>query len=352
MMMKNFSERLNNKQIINYKIVKEMRTWIDEQFPVATKQQKAKILAKQIHQLIDQNLPSFSVETKTSIRMQLVKERLTSRELTITAKHIVETSVQQATREEIESGLYHWLKEIENIEEHFIEQYVLYLYGETDSVIDEIAAAEMIEQQVANDPSEQSVNEKKMPYVFGAVAASILLIIPFAFKDESYPMENVVAEEQEIKDVTIERTPNELPLYLQYHPINEDRLRAYLQNRNSLLVEEPYFSTIIQVASEFNIHPLLLFAITGIEQGFVPKDDEDALLIANNPFNVYYSWQHFNTNILEASQIAARTIVNLSENRPEDVDPIQWINRKYAENENWWIGVNEIFQELTAYIDS
>ena len=72
--------------------------------------------------------------------------------------------------------------------------------------------------------------------------------------------------------------------------------------------------------------------------------------MANNPFNVYHSWEDFSTNISESSQITARTIVNLSKDRPEEVDPIHWINRKYAEDGNWWQGVSSIFNQLEGVV--
>lgn len=141
-------------------------------------------------------------------------------------------------------------------------------------------------------------------------------------------------------------TPNQLPAYLQYKPVNETLLKDFLSRKNSLLVDPAYFTAIIQAAEEFNINPLFLFAIAGHEQGFVPKTHKDARKIANNPFNVYHSWQEYNTDIRDSARIAARTVVNLSSDRPENVDPIMWINNKYAEDKNWWKGVRQIFEDL------
>lgn len=139
---------------------------------------------------------------------------------------------------------------------------------------------------------------------------------------------------------------NELPANMQYHTINEQALKDYLHSRNSLLTDEPYFDAIIETARDFNIHPLLMFAITGQEQGFVPRDRENAKEIANNPFNVYHSWREYNTTIEDSARIAAKTITNLIQDRPEHIHPLQWINRKYAEDPNWWIGVEKLFQTL------
>ena len=86
------------------------------------------------------------------------------------------------------------------------------------------------------------------------------------------------------------------------------------------------------MAKEKDIHPLFLFAITGQEQAFVPRTHKLAKQIANNPFNVYYSWKEYNTTIEQSARIAANTINRLSEDRPYNIDAITWINREYAED--------------------
>lgn len=145
---------------------------------------------------------------------------------------------------------------------------------------------------------------------------------------------------------------NNLPKYLKYKHINKFALKKYLDTRNSLISEEPYFSSVISAAEEFDINPLLLFAILGQEQGFVAKDNEYAYEIANNPFNVFGSWRKYNTDIEDSSKIAAKTVVNLSIDRPEEENPIKWINLRggkggYAEDEKWWEGVESIFNKLS-----
>ncbi|MBM7615713.1 glucosaminidase domain-containing protein [Alkaliphilus hydrothermalis] len=146
-------------------------------------------------------------------------------------------------------------------------------------------------------------------------------------------------------------SPAHLPLHFHYKEINGDKLKAYLTTRNSLLKEEPYFTAILDAAKEFGLNPLVLFAITGHEQGFVPKDHPAALKIVNNPFNVFHSWQDYNTDIGDSARIAARTVINLSKDRPDDMDAFQWINRKYAEDKNWWQGVKSIFNRLEKEVE-
>lgn len=147
-------------------------------------------------------------------------------------------------------------------------------------------------------------------------------------------------------------TMNELPRELQYTAINEDLLVKYLHSKSSLLADQPYLQAILKVAKEKDIHPLLLFAITGQEQAFVPRTHKMAKKIGNNPFNVFYSWKDYNTTIEQSARIAAATINRLSKDRPYNKDAITWINREYAEDPNWSKGVTSILQAMKRYIQS
>jgi len=143
--------------------------------------------------------------------------------------------------------------------------------------------------------------------------------------------------------------PTELPSDLRYTEIDREGMKAYLRSKNSILADDPYFTEIIQASKEYNLNPLLLFAIAGQEQSFVPRDSSCVDQIANNPFNVGGSWQLYNTVISDSARIAAGTIVRLSGNRPADIDPLLWINRKYAEDQHWWQGVTHFIDEMKQY---
>ncbi len=145
--------------------------------------------------------------------------------------------------------------------------------------------------------------------------------------------------------------PDVLPDDLKYIEINIDNLKKWLNTRNSILADEPYTSAIINAAREYDVNPILMFAIVGQEQSFVPRTGKNAVKIANNPFNVYHSWYEYNTNVSNSAKIAANTIVKLSKDRPESVNPLAWINLRggtggYAEDPNWWIGVSKIFNQI------
>lgn len=131
-----------------------------------------------------------------------------------------------------------------------------------------------------------------------------------------------------------------------YVPFDETALKAYLQNRNSLLAEAPYYQTIVETAKGYNLDPRLLFAIAGQEQGLVNKNKSYALKAANNPFNVYGSWVKYNTSIEDSSKIVCNTLVKRLSKKPKSMDELVWINKKYASDPNWSKGVRRYYKTL------
>jgi hypothetical protein len=140
------------------------------------------------------------------------------------------------------------------------------------------------------------------------------------------------------------------PNYLCFEPVNKERLKGYLKRKNSLLADEPYFSTILESSAIENVHPALLFAITGQEQGFVKRGSVNAALIVNNPFNVYHSWVEYNTDLSDSSRVAAQTVRAALEDRPKGENAFKWLNQTYAEDNKWWRGTEDIFMSIEEYI--
>ncbi|CAM3868001.1 glucosaminidase domain-containing protein [Cohnella lubricantis] len=163
---------------------------------------------------------------------------------------------------------------------------------------------------------------------------------PSADLDSGTAIQEVVTGEEEQKpDIG-------MPKELRYTDIDEEAVKAYMRSRDSILVDEPYFSAIVDSAHKYDINPLLMFAITGQEQGFVPRSGKNAKQIANNPFNVFHSWQEYNTDIADSSAVAAKLIAKLGASRPEGEEPFTWLNRIYAEDPAWSDGVRQLFDKL------
>lgn len=153
---------------------------------------------------------------------------------------------------------------------------------------------------------------------------------------------------------TLLEKPQILPLYLEkqstasewfgYRQINHPAFVHYLsQKRLGLVGQSKYYYKIVFLAKQNNLDPLLLFAIIGQEQSFVPFSNKDAYKIINNPFNVFHSWKDFNTDLSESTLIAINTIQNRLSKCPKNQDPFLWLNGIYAEDPNWHVGVKSFY---------
>jgi hypothetical protein len=345
-----FNEQLLKIEVISEDGIKEIKEQLNTQYETLSSKEKASILAKTIHQIIDQSLPNFSKETKRSIRMELMNKKLSANSLSISANDIIESSIGLATREEIEQELPQWVYQKVDTDVNVSEFNIAALFSSfPKSEITYPIASDEYEPISITSTNKRGMWRKYRSLFLGTTAIISITfgMIIFLEHPAQEPRDYAKGQTAENKESAAnQRIHNNLPSYLQYEQVDDKNLREWLNGRKSILAEEPYYSSIMNAASEFNIDPLLLFAITGQEQGFVSKEHVNADKIANNPFNVFHSWEDFNTNISESSRIAARTIVNVSKDRPKEADPFQWINRKYAEDPNWWVGVSTIYKQL------
>lgn len=118
------------------------------------------------------------------------------------------------------------------------------------------------------------------------------------------------------------------------------------KTRNGLIAEPEYYNRIIHLAYQNDVDPLLLFAIIGQEQAFVNREAIDSSLVINNPFNVFHSWQDYNTTLRDSTKIAINTIKTRISKRPIDLSPLYWLGQVYAEDPEWHVGVNLIYLHL------
>lgn len=125
-----------------------------------------------------------------------------------------------------------------------------------------------------------------------------------------------------------------------FREYDHEKLKTYLTNHNSFLADDQYYDTIVYACRFSDMDPLLLFAIIGQEQGFVPQHEEYASQIINNPYNVFGSWKKYNTTFSDATYIAIRTVHRSLKAREEGEDAFWAINKVYAEDQNWHKGVS------------
>ncbi|KAJ51812.1 hypothetical protein BD780_000579 [Clostridium tetanomorphum] len=385
----NLKYELSNVKIITKYDVLKLKKYIDIKFKNSTKKEQASILSNTIHNVLTNSLKCFEDDLKSDLKVAILKNTFFNNKNIISLYDIllVLTSVEFKNKIKIQD-LSNWINSNLNIE---ITTQELHSYLGIESYDNKIEAFNKesatcnnivdidnepltdISSDVANIDSIKESEEivhcnndisigrniiKNYKFCRIAIISSlILLVVGFNFKkivllkNLSFNKKNIKLETK-LKELSFDEynAASGIPEYFDYKDINLVKLKSFLKEQNSLLAEDPYFSTIINSSKEFNLNPLILFSITGQEQSFVPKSQKSAKKIGNNPFNVFHSWKEYNTDIKDSSRIAARTVINLCKDRPPKEDPFQWINRKYAEDKNWWKGVKYFFEKLNETV--
>lgn len=381
--------------------IHHIRTFIDDKYPDKPQSERREIVADAIRRIIDQQLPDFAEAVKKELTSRLVRRKLRGQSGgVVRSGDIFELCMELDVRDQrIARPLRSWVERKLDVSVGMSEfERVLRLVKPVrkekpllDAVARELNAPASVEAETIATSIDAGTMPvlRNLPSVQVLMAAVVIIMLLggllvsiwslFHFNNgfgampvvsasslKSQPssgthVENKVVVQSAASDVKTKPAAaakaqsapaskstykNELPQSLQYTDIEYGKLQSFLESRSSMLAKPKYMDAIIKAAKQYNIDPLLLFAITGQEQSFVKKDHSRAEEIANNPFNVYHSWQDFNTTIEESSMIAAKTVVNLSKNRPDNADPIDWINRKYAEDPNWSNGVTDILDML------
>ncbi|MFL0252471.1 hypothetical protein ACJDT4_18835 [Clostridium neuense] len=366
--MESFMDELQDQKVISKNDVLILKQYINKKYSNYTQVQKLNVLTSSIHQILDKNIDGIEKEYTAKLKQDLLKSTLLKNGKTIFLIDIFNTCISKKDAEfNFYESVLNWVNsKVENkisISEFKKFDIELSPIKEDNSEIN-LDTQNVPVETLVPETIPLVINQKKLKTILnskifkGSICA--LFVITIALYN-SYAIKNIIntSKAKNIK-ITFKKTakkseafiasaklPNSnLPNYFSYKNINENSLKKYLHNKNSLLEQEPYFSTILGVAKEFNLNPLVLFAITGQEQDFVPANEQYAKKIVNNPFNVFHSWQEYNTNLKDAAEIASRTVINLCKDRPKTEEPFHWINRKYAEDPKWGEGVLKLYNEL------
>jgi putative ABC transport system permease protein len=331
--------------ILDNEAVVRIRQYIERKHPDFTHDERESLFANAVHRIMDRHLPDFAEETKVRLRQQLLERIGLEQRFTLLTEHILEACLQLELEEDGAQQLELWMKKcgLERDERIAEESQENVLQGELET-----AAA------VAASMASPYVGSRSAVWRWGGLTAMALALGTAGLlyiNGSSRPAPDIVKNAAPaVEAASPPSSAGALPPEYGYQDLDTGKLQEWLNAKKSLLAEEPYFSAILTAAKTNGIHPLLLFAITGQEQGYVPKDGKKSRQIANNPFNVYHSWTDYNTNIADSARIASRTILNISSTRPEEAHPIEWLNTRYAEDPNWWIGVNAIFEKMRREI--
>ncbi|MCH4888794.1 hypothetical protein EZV73_14460 [Acidaminobacter sp. JC074] len=364
---------LNDKIVINDLIVRRMKYEINMLFYDKPSKERARELAKKINEQIDNSLVGVNEADKESIRRLLIVNSF----MVIpnpTSDHInyghVFTTLTNFDDDDdhTKARLMRWLDLNTEFtyEEESLTQYIKsYKINSSGKIVKTAATTyeppERTYERPSKEPSYDDVIYKYKPTKRAIIIPIVILLAILLYslfvmdthdhhvmdfiEPEAYHADlELVAGEyiDQMDKVDIKIIPDE---YF-YKDMNLKAVYEYLNEKNSKLVEDDYLTTITRLSKKHYVNPYLLIAIIGQEQSYVPKDHEYADEIINNPYNVFGSWQDYNTNFEDATQICLNTIDTALRNRPEDVDLIEFLNNKYSEDENWYIGVKTIYASL------
>ncbi len=358
--------------IISSADVRHIRSYVQHKYAGLQREQHVEIVADAVSRVIRRQLPDFEEKLKHEVTAELIQLAVADGQRSIGARDIFETCMKlDRTRREIYDPLHDWIErqlacQLDPIHIRSLVDSVSSGSEQADGNgwerFKELVAASKLFQPGQEDLHTQSRPLGMLPKQLRlsllylalclAVLAGALLYQQMADKSQAELQSATEAEHGPKQAGSAVEAVQEggLPLELRYQAVDEQKLVAFLNKRHSILAKQPYLDAIVAAAKRFDVNPLLLFAITGQEQGFVPTTNKRHKEIANNPFNVFHSWQDFNTNINESAEIAARTVVNISKDRPGSADPFSWLNRTYAEDPNWSQGVRSIFGALTEAV--
>ncbi|KAB3531101.1 hypothetical protein [Alkaliphilus serpentinus] len=355
--MEDFSTELKGIKILNKRDINSLNLFIKEKYPHYNPGKRAKVLANTIHKLINESLSTYPEKCRSQIVKKILQGGFLSRPEGISMYDIFEASLNLIESDpQLIDSFYTWTNShlnkpinIDTFKNYTMHKNEDLTIGKEEEFAEKIV--DLGEEISSIDDKDLGRDMKKLMAINKVSVGCILLILMSVFTVFLHKSKvNKALAEDFASSIHVEMMTSSihphLPHYFHYRSINVDGLIGYLNQRNSILADEPYFSSVMNVAKEFHLNPLVLFAIAGHEQGFVPRNHPQALKIANNPYNVYNSWQTYNTDIIDSTRIAARTVINSSVDRPEGKDPFQWINRRYAEDQNWWRGVSSIFKRL------
>ncbi|MCC3373150.1 hypothetical protein [Cohnella sp. REN36] len=333
-----------------------IRRYVQTKYAPLTDGRQAEIVADAIRRTIEQRLPDWPESLRRKVTDNLIHRCIVAEQREVLPEDVLDACGEADGANVLEPGtLLAWLNE-RSAEPWSAERLAARLRdARLPPGTPGAAAAETFvgEAPASADAGRSARSLLRIPgrrlawpFIAVGLAAGLTIAAP-----QLLPREAPAQETAPAPAAGSQPTPKPdigMPAQLRYAEIDAKAVQTYLRGRDSILADEPYFGAIVKSARKHDVNPLLLFAIVGQEQGFVPKSNKQAERIANNPFNVFHSWEEYNTDILDTSDIAAKLLAKLGRSRPEGRDPFQWFNRTYAEDPAWGIGVRKLFDKLAS----
>lgn len=358
--MNNFIDALKQMVIFSYQDLVHMKSSISKSYAHLSTEDRAEILSVAIHNLLNKYLEGIDDAYRTSLRLDVIRNTLSKHIYNITKKDVFESiGTLDLPKDELIELVEVWLDKNTGLN---VSRQALDAYFDEPEVLITYEAKQTRHVSIA---------------VFLLLALSMMLMLAVSF--HRFGFEDSVIEQAHALDLpgipigyqglcSMDRVYLIDPLSsgignrktvpfglyngklrrdFRFEPFHYFNVKHYIAStRKGLIAEPEYFNRLIHLAFLNDVDPLLLLAIIGQEHSFVSRDSLYAMVIINNPFNVFHSWMDYNTTLRDSTKIAINTINNRMLKRPTDTMPLFWLGEIYAEDPNWHLGVSLIYAHL------
>lgn len=378
-------ETLKRYIILSALDIQNIKNTISNRFMHLSELDRANLLSKAIHLHFDKHLNGVDDANKSLIKIQLIESTLARHQYTITKNDVFEAIYSLDLEPTLKLNLADsWLRESTQItvnrdalETYFLSEFAFStaLSEAIEPPLFQTSTSENDSKDITYDNTYWNLPVEPLTYEhqdahyyaklntffarhFLKLATGLLILIILSFTSrvyhsfypktspssdliqtdfvdrhylEAYPFEQVFGHTN-LNIPVIDNTPDrhydytyfDKITHFYYAPFDYFAVKNYILNtRNGAIGSPEQFNLIIQKAYANDIDPLLLFAIIGQEQAFVPKDSSSMNQMINNPFNVFHSWQEFNTTLEDSTQIAIHTIENRLSYKPLEASPFK-----------------------------
>lgn len=355
--MNNSLEKLTDDKILTSEDIKKIKAHLENNYQHCSSSDRAKLFSKKITRIVDSNLTEVDDTKRPAIKSNLIKTLIGSEEQQLNNKHLFDEISQYDD--------HHWQTWVETKYGDVIKKQDLekYLKQKKRSAAF-IKYKALLSKSLGDFRAYTSIIPSKLKLILLLVSILIPTTVygalnlfdhstqevnPLSFQEFS----RISMTESLLVDHLAENTHlgtaydvQGFPHIFSYKAINTAHLETYLFSRNSKLLEDGYLDQLVTISQSEDVCPILLISIIGQEQGFIPIDNQYASEIINNPYNVFGSWQDYNTTFTESTKIAAVSVKNILSSRPVGEDPFLWLNATYAEDPEWHKGVKFFFYKL------
>ena len=355
--MNELIQSLKSYIIISLQDLTHIKNTIASNYKHLSSVERAEILSLAIHTHLDKHLIGIDADYKEALRFNILENTLAKHVYLISRHDVFESILGLDLPESTRVGLAEtWLSETVQIP---VPRWALedFLYSRSPNIRQNSSKVEStfnnewrykMPRPLTYDRFNRSLQKHFLKFAMGL----FLLISVFSIKSFVFDGLNIADRPSNASFSSTQNPDFEIDFFksdatFEYRPFDYFKVKYYISNtRDGLIGDSDHFNQILHKAYINDIDPLLLLAIIGQEQAFVPNTEVAQTQIINNPYNVFHSWKVYNTNLRDSTQVAINTIKNRLAIKPMGISPFEWLNHTYAEDQAWHVGVKSIYEHL------